>query len=206
MRAEELLRQRRPLVLASASPRRRAILGQLGLELRVIPSGIDESALPDETPPQHVQRLAHEKAAHVRASLQGDAAHPIVLAADTVVLIDGLVLGKPSDDAEAEQMLLRLGGRTHQVITALALCEVGGELRDELAVLTSVRFRALDAHAARAYVASGEGRDKAGSYAIQGLGAGLVAAIEGSYTNVVGLPAVETLDMLQRAGVFETWP
>jgi septum formation protein len=200
------VKQRRPLVLASASPRRREILEQLGVAFRVIPSGIDERALPGETPAQHVQRLAHEKAAHVRAALQGDASHPVVLAADTVVLIDDLVLGKPSDDAEAEQMLLRLAGRTHEVITAMAVCEAGTEHRDELSVITRVRFRSLDAESARAYVASGEGRDKAGSYAIQGLGAGLVAAIDGSYTNVVGLPAVEVLDMLQRAGLFERWP
>jgi septum formation protein len=193
-------------VLASASPRRLDILRQLGLEFRVIPSGIDESALPGETPIQHVQRLAHDKASHVRDALRGDAAHPIVLAADTVVLIDGLVLGKPADDTDAEQMLLRLGGRVHEVVTAMAAHEVGGSHRDELHVITRVRFRALDARSAQAYVASGEGRDKAGSYAIQGLGAGLVAAIDGSYTNVVGLPAVETLDMLLRASVFEAWP
>jgi septum formation protein len=200
------VKQARALVLASASPRRREILGQLGLEFRVLPSGIDESPWPNETPEQHVSRLAREKAAEVHARLSDDVTRPIVLAADTVVLIDGLVLGKPTDDEEAERMLLRLGGRAHRVITALAITEVGGEHRDELSMITQVRFRPLDAGTARAYVASGEGRDKAGSYAIQGLGAGLVAAIDGSYTNVVGLPAVETLELLVRAGVVEAWP
>jgi len=193
-------------VLASASPRRREILGQLGVEFRVLVSGIDEDALPGETPDLQVARLAREKAAEVHARLVAEVSRPCVLAADTVVLIDGLLLGKPSDDADAERMLLRLSGRVHRVMTALALCEVGGTYRDELVLVTEVRFREFDRGTAQRYVASGEGRDKAGSYAIQGLGAGLVAEINGSYTNVVGLPAVETLALLARAGVIATWP
>lgn len=193
-------------MLASASPRRREILGQLGVEFRVVPSGIDERALPDETPEQHVRRLAAEKALEVRDRMAADESRPLVLAADTIVVIDEQVLGKPEDDADAERMLLRLAGRTHRVMTALSLREVGGEHREDFMLVTAVRFRELTAHVARAYVASGEGRDKAGSYAIQGLGAGLVAAIDGSYTNVVGLPAVETLAMLERARLLEAWP
>ncbi len=199
-------KQKRALVLASASPRRREILGQLGVEFRVLPSGIDETALPAETPDVHVRRLAAEKAEEVTQRLAGEPEQPLVLAADTIVVIDELILGKPTDDADAERILLRLAGRTHRVITALSLRDVSGLRREDFALSTEVRFRTFDAQVARSYVASGEGRDKAGSYAIQGLGAGLVAAINGSYTNVVGLPAVETLELLTRAGLIEAWP
>lgn len=181
-------------------------MGQLGLEFRVLPSGVDEQRLPGEAPEPHVERLARDKALEVAGRLAGDPARPCVLAADTLVLIDDFILGKPEDDADAQRMLARLSGRTHRVLTAVAVADAGAALRESAVFATEVGFRALDARAVAAYVASGEGRDKAGSYAIQGLGAGLVARISGSYTNVVGLPAVETLEMLQRAGVFEAWP
>jgi septum formation protein len=200
------LKQSRGLVLASASPRRREILGQLGVAFRVIPSGIDERLLDGESPEAHVQRLAREKAAEVRQRLEAEATQPVVLAADTIVLIDTLVLGKPQDDADGLRMLQLLSGRTHRVLTALALCEVGGAFRHAALFATDVTFRALDEQSAAAYVASGEGRDKAGSYAIQGLGAGLVLRIAGSYTNVVGMPAAETIDLLKLAGVLAAWP
>jgi septum formation protein len=121
-------------------------------------------------------------------------------------VIDERVLNKPDDDDEAQRMLLALQGRTHAVITAV--CLRGGEpgFARTIAVTSRVTFRALDAAAAARYVASGEGRDKAGSYAVQGLGAGLVRAIDGSYSNVVGLPACETLDLLLEAGVLQAWP
>jgi septum formation protein len=198
--------QNRALILASASPRRREILGQLGVAFRVEPSGIDETLLPGETPGVHVRRLAAEKAVEVAHRWSGDRARPLVLAADTIVLIEGEVLGKPRDDVDAVRMLGLLAGRTHEVITALAVREIDGGYADDLALTTAVEFRELDAPTLQAYVASGEGRDKAGSYAIQGLGAGLVRAINGSYTNVVGMPAVETLQALMRAGIVERWP
>ena len=198
--------QTRALVLASASPRRREILGQLGVTFRVVPSGIDESMHPGETPERHVQRLAREKASEVRRRLCDDPTRPIVLAADTIVLIDGQVLGKPQDDVDALRMLQLLSGRVHRVLTALAVCEVAGPHEAAALFSTEVRFRELDASSAAAYVASGEGRDKAGSYAIQGLGAGLVQGIAGSYTNVVGMPAAETIDLLRDAGVLASWP
>jgi septum formation protein len=198
--------QHRALVLASASPRRREILAQLGLTFRVLPSGVDESQLPDEAPEPHVERLARSKALEIAQQLAGEPARACVLAADTVVVIDGVILGKPQDDAEGRRMLGALSGRTHREWTAVAVADSGQGLRESALFETAVTFRRLDARSAAAYVSSGEGRDKAGSYAIQGLGAGLVARIAGSYTNVVGLPAVETLDMLQRAGVFEVWP
>ena len=200
------LQQERSLVLASASPRRREILGQLGVEFRIEPSGMDESMLPGEGPKTHVERLAREKGLQVRERLQDAADRPCVLSADTVVLLDGIVYGKPVDDADALRMLRNLSGRTHQVLTGIALCEVRGGFSESLVLTTEVTFRTLDEPTMRGYVASGEARDKAGSYAIQGLGTGLVRGIQGSYTNVVGMPAVETLELLQRAGVLRSWP
>ena len=199
-------KQIRALVLASASPRRREILAQLGVTFRVMPSGIDEHMLDGETPERHVQRLAREKAQEVQQRLASDAARPVVLAADTIVLIDAQVLGKPEDDSDALRMLRLLSGRAHRVLTAMAVCEVAGPHQAAALLSTEVRFRELDEGSAAAYVASGEGRDKAGSYAIQGLGAGLVQAITGSYTNVVGMPAGETVDLLRGAGVLASWP
>lgn len=199
-------KQVRPLVLASASPRRRDILEQLGVEFLVEPSGIDETALPGEKPEEHVLRLARDKAAEVRGRLQADPAQPCVLAADTIVLIGGVVFGKPRDDADAFRMLKALSGRTHRVLTGMCVCEVGGDRSDAKLFATEVTFRELDDTTARGYIASGEARDKAGAYAIQGLGAGLVRRVDGSYTNVVGMPAAETLDMLLAAGVLRGWP
>jgi septum formation protein len=198
--------QERSLVLASASPRRREILGQLGVRFRVEPSGIDERMLPGEGVEAHVARLARDKGLEVRARLAGDSERPFVLSADTIVVVDAAVYGKPVDDADALRMLHSLAGRTHRVLTALALCEVGSDYGDALLLTTEVSFRALDLSTIERYVASGEARDKAGAYAIQGLGAGLVRAISGSYTNVVGMPAVETLELLARAQVLRSWP
>jgi septum formation protein len=199
------VRQQESLVLASASPRRKMILEQLGLGFRVLPSGIDESALPGETPEQHVERLARDKADEILQRLAAKGEVAWVLAADTMVVVDAEVLGKPRDDADALRMLMLLSGRTHRVITGIALRHArrGGE---SAVFSTQVGFRRLDRASAQAYVASGEARDAAGSYAIQGLGTGLVTEIAGSYTNVVGLPAAETLDLLLRAGVLGAWP
>lgn len=199
------MRQQKPLVLASASPRRKQILEQLGLAFRVIPSGFDETLLEGETPAVHVERLARGKAAEIVAQFASAAEAPCVLAADTIVVLDAEILGKPRDDGDAVRMLLGLSGRAHRVSTGVALFVPGVE--PVSAVFESeVRFRELTRASATAYVASGEGRDKAGSYAIQGLGAGLVREIVGSYTNVVGLPAAETLDLLLAAGVLGAWP
>ncbi len=200
------------LILASGSPRRREILGQLGIEFRVMPSQVDERQYPGEPADQMARRLAAAKAEEVAAHL-GTAARPdraasgaFVLGADTVVVLDSEVLGKPDNKAAATEMLQRLSGRTHEVITAVALVCAGSAFRDEEMVSTRVSFRPLDAGTVARYVASGEGRDKAGSYAIQGLGAGLVSEIQGSYSNVVGLPATHTLDLLARAGLLMSWP
>ncbi len=193
-----------PLVLASASPRRRALLASVGVAFEVRPTELDESVRPGEPPRAYVERMGREKLERALASpLEGA---PLVLTADTSVVQGEAILGKPEDDADALSMLTRLAGKTHRVMTAVALGRVGAGVLEELTVTTEVRFRAASLDELGRYVATGEGRDKAGSYAIQGLGAGLVQAITGSYTNVVGLPLVEVLGLLARHGGLEAWP
>jgi septum formation protein len=198
--------QREAFVLASASPRRREILAQLGLHFRVIESGVHEGPPDGRTAAQYAEALAGQKADAVAARLALEGNGAFVLGADTVVVVGAAILGKPSDDADAVRMLLVLQGRVHEVVTAVALRRAGSELSHTLSVRTRVEFRAFDEAAARRYVDSGEGRDKAGSYAAQGFGAGLVRGFEGSYSNVVGLPAVETIELLLAHGVIEAWP
>lgn len=169
-------------ILASASPRRVELLRAAGLQPVVVPAGVDETAWPGETPADHVVRLARAKAAGV-AARHPDAA---VLGADTVVAIDDEILGKPRDDDDAGRMLRRLAGRTHRVYTGVALA-VGADFRTDVAV-SEVTMAPLSPAEIQWYVASGEPRDKAGAYAIQGLAARYVTAIQGSYSNVVGLP------------------
>ena len=201
------LAQRHALVLASGSPRRREILEQLGVRFRVEPSGVAEPApAAGELPETHARTLAAMKADAVAARHAEDPERPFVLGADTLVVVRGRILGKPADDGDAVAMLMALAGRGHEVITAVALRCADGSHAADISVRTRVAFRAFDAETARRYVATGEGRDKAGAYAAQGLGAGLVRAVEGSYSNVVGLPAVETIELLTQAGVLERWP
>lgn len=200
--------KQKPLVLASASPRRRDILGQLGLSFEVIESAVDEPDRERELPEAYARGLAALKAeaVAVRLAAESSRAGSFVLGADTIVVVDDRVLGKPRDDAHAREMVGLLAGRAHEVITAVALRQVGTSLAKDIAVRTRVKFRALDADEVRRYVETGEGRDKAGSYAIQGVGTGVVAAIEGSHSNVVGLPASETIALLCEAGALESWP
>lgn len=169
------------LVLASASPRRSSLLADLDLDFTVRPPQADESALPGERPPDLVARLAGEKA---RMTV-----HPgeVVLAADTIVVIDDAILGKPADSADARAMLERLAGRDHEVYTGVALVD-GAERIATRVERTQVRIRPMSSAEIAAYVAGGEPMDKAGAYAIQGWGAVYVEAITGNYTNVVGLP------------------
>lgn len=196
------------LVLASASPRRRDLLETVGLGCKVEPVDADESRLPGESPERYVERIASLK---LELWLARNAERPGVtaIAADTTVAIDDDVLGKPDDDAHALAMLERLSGRVHRVCTAVALgsptAEANGLLATRL-VTTWVRFRPVDAATLRAYVATGEGRDKAGAYAIQGIAGGFVESIEGSYSNVVGLPVAQTLALLQELGILRSWP
>ncbi|MCY1045415.1 Maf family protein [Corallococcus sp. bb12-1] len=186
------------LVLASASPRRKDLLAQLGLRFTVTAADIDETPTAGEIARNYVQRLAEEKSRTVAAR------HPDawVLAADTTVALGSELLGKPRDAAEARDMLGRLSGRTHEVFTGIA---VAGRARASQVVRTQVTFRALSQEEIAWYADTGEPLDKAGAYAIQGKGGFLVASIEGSPTNVIGLPLGETLALLQEAGLPLPW-
>jgi len=180
----------RELVLASRSPRRRQLLDLLHLPVRTEPADVPEQREPGEAPAHYAERLARAKA----AAVEGD----WVLGADTIVLVDGLVLEKPADAEDAVAMLRRLQGRTHQVITACALRTARGT--ESAVEVTDVTFRAMDDAFLRAYVATGEPLDKAGAYGIQGYGAALVDRIEGDFFGVMGLPLRLVLDLLERAG------
>lgn len=184
------------LILASQSPRRQALLHALGLSFAVRPVDIDESLTPGDSPEMTVWRLACEKAA--AAHTRGDAKDgSFLLAADTIVVLDGRILNKPKDRVEAASMIRTLAGRTHAVYTAVCAMDKAGSRLVEL-VKTAVTFRPLAESEIEAYVATGEGLDKAGAYAVQGIGATLIELIDGSYTNVIGLPIRETLDLLKR--------
>jgi septum formation protein len=190
------------LVLASASPRRRELLGGLGAVFAVRPVDLDETPRPGEAPRAYVLRLALEKAAAgaVRAVSMGE--RELVLAADTVVVLDGDLLGKPRDEADARRMLGRIAGREHTVLTGVALHEPGaGEPRRASTVETSrVRMAPMGEEEIAWYVATGEPLDKAGSYAVQGLGALFVEEVFGNYTNVVGLPLPATRRLFAELG------
>jgi septum formation protein len=186
------------IYLASASPRRRQLLEQIGVSFRVIGAQLDETALAGEAPLAYVSRLAQAKAAEGwQRSSQGSCAP--VLAADTAVVLDEKILGKPKGMEDAMNMLLQLSGRTHEVLTAVALRTSSGA---ELGVSrSSVTFRAIARAEARAYWQSGEPCDKAGGYAIQGYGAVFIADLKGSYSGVMGLPLFETAQLLEAAGI-----
>lgn len=190
------------LVLASASPRRRELLGLLGLDFTVAAADLDEALRPLEHAAEYVERLAREKAHALVA--RGTAGGAFVLAADTSVVVDDAVLGKPGHDAEAgEQMLRALSGRTHQVMTGVAVAFDGGTR--SLVVTTDVDFRPLTPPEIRWYVRSGEGHDKAGGYAIQGRAGAFITAVRGSSTNVIGLPLAETALLLEECGLHLPW-
>ena len=184
------------LILASQSPRRRDLLGQMGLEFTVVSPQIDEDAFTDPDPAALVRTLSREKALAVARAQAEDA---LVIAADTVVVLDGQALGKPRDQAEAEAMLAALSGRSHAVYTGVTVCR--GDRAATEAECTEVTFRALTAEEIRRYMATGEPMDKAGAYGIQGLGALLVEGIRGDYFNVVGLPVCLLGRMLADFGV-----
>lgn len=183
------------LCLGSVSPRRRELLGQIGVRFIVVAPDIDEMVRPGETPRDYVTRLAQEKALAIR---QGGQALP-VLAADTTVVVDGEIFGKPRDEAEAIHMLGILSGRTHEVLTAIALANARG-VSTRLNSST-VRFRIISVEERRAYWQTGEPRDKAGAYGIQGFGAVFTEALTGSHSGVMGLPLFETAELLREAGI-----
>lgn len=182
------------IYLASASPRRSALLTQIGVGHRVTPVDVDEQVLPGEPPGQYVTRLAIAKAEALWSRLNDDERHP-VLGADTTVALGNEVLGKPADQADAAQMLRRLSGRTHQVYTAVALRYARG--CDSRLSVSDVTLRALDEAEIRDYWYSGEPADKAGGYAVQGAAALFIERIAGSYSGIVGLPLFETGELLR---------
>jgi septum formation protein len=188
----------RRLVLASASPRRSELLRSVGLDFDVMPADIDESVRPGEAPSDYVARLSREKAAAVGERLDGAA---VVVAADTTVDVDGRILEKPLDDGDARQMLRLLSGRTHLVHTGVTTLSFGvgsGRTGSAMTVVveTAVRFVELTDRAIEWYLSTGEHVGKAGAYGIQGAAAALVERVDGSVTNVIGLPLAETLAML----------
>ena len=186
----------RRLTLASGSPRRADLLTQIGIPFEVRVPAVDETPLAGEEPAAYAERIARTKATAVPA------AGSVVLAADTVVVLDGRILGKPRDEADGIRMLVALGGREHEVLTAIALAD-GTRVHAEV-VRTRVRFVPVDEALARAYWATGEAADKAGGYGIQGIGGIFAARIKGSFSAVVGLPLSETEELL-RAFQFDTW-
>jgi len=184
-------------ILASGSPRRRELLDRFGFRYRVVRTGVDESVVAGEAPDAYVQRVALSKAAW--AHEQEDAALPI-LAADTTVVLDGEIIGKPENEARAASMLRALSGRTHEVYSAVVLMPRSGPAAVRLNV-TAVRFAELDHDWIEAYCASGEPMDKAGAYAMQGRAAEYISYIGGSPSGVMGLPLFETLELLRSAGI-----
>ncbi|MCX2982466.1 septum formation inhibitor Maf [Halieaceae bacterium IMCC14734] len=186
-----------PVILASASPRRVQLLTRLGVKFSQRPADIDESVMAGEEASDYVVRLAREKAASCQAQVND--ADVVVLAADTCVVLDQQILGKPVDRMDALAMLARLGGREHRVLTGV--CLAAGDRVEELLCETRVQFVSLQREAVEAYIDSGEPFDKAGGYGIQGLGGAFVESIVGSYSNVVGLPLAQTWQLLADFGV-----
>ena len=178
------------LILASASPRRAKFLQQFGISFSVVPAEVDESVTPAESPNDYVRRIALYKAETV--SVRCTRSVP-VLAADTVVAIDDIILGKPSGIEDAQQMLARLSGRWHEVYSGVAIMHRAATV---ISVRTRVKFRTIATGEVERYWASGEPHDKAGGYGIQGIGGAFVERIDGSYSNVVGLPLTESLALL----------
>jgi septum formation protein len=189
------------IVLASGSPRRRQLLTSVGIAFEVVVSQAPEELLPGESPRQHVMRLSLAKAREVakRAEVTGR----WFIGSDTVVVRDDTILGKPADAAEAAAMLRSLSGRSHQVLSGFAVLDRATDREISEAVVTTVRFRELTDREIQGYIATGEPFGKAGAYAIQGIGAFMIPAIEGSYTNVVGLPLCEVVATLEKLGAVQ---
>jgi septum formation protein len=190
-------------ILASASPRRRELLEAAGIRFRVVPSeGAEGDPHPGEAPGRYARRTARDKGHEVAAR------HPDawVLSADTIVTVDGEILGKPVDRRHAVRMISMLAGREHRVLTSVCLLHAGRRYRAEATGVTRVRFRPLSGAEIEGYVRTGECDDKAGGYAVQGAGAALVERVSGSYSNVVGLPMAKTIGMLQAAGLLGVDP
>jgi septum formation protein len=202
-----------PLVLGSGSPRRRELLANARVSHEIVVAAVDESVHVGEGADAYLARIVAAKLEAVRAAIPRELAQraPALLVADTSVILDGAILGKPAGVADAEAMIALLSGRTHEVHTRFAIARLTGGARAATVaargethaetVVTRVTFRALTPREVRAYAASGEGLDKAGAYAVQGLGASLVPRIDGSYANVVGLPVCEVMMALGALGL-----
>jgi septum formation protein len=184
------------LILASASPRRAELLRLAGFAFDVVPPDVDERVRSGESPGDYVRRLAAEKSAAVFQQLGAEANEAVVLGADTAVVAGGAILGKPRDDEDATAMLRKLSGRSHEVLTGVSLRT--GKAEVGIVSCTTVRFAPLSDVQIAEYLASGEGRDKAGAYAIQGRASRFIPSIEGSYSNVVGLPVADVAELLSR--------
>jgi len=187
------------LILASKSPRRSYLLKQAGLEFSVIPSSIDESAVPLSSPETYVRVMAEAKAMDISDKYPDK----WVIGADTIVLIDGSILGKPGSKSEARAMLNQLSGQTHQVLTGYAICCKTKKRNFSETIKTEVSFKNLSKEEIEWYIHTDEPFDKAGAYAIQGLGTFIVKSINGSYTNVVGLPVCEVVEFLLKEGILD---
>jgi len=184
------------LILASRSPRRYELLTRMGLDVEVVPSEIEESLIPGESPRDHVTRLALAKASDVGSRYP----HRWVIGADTIVCVNSTILGKPKTPDEAVEMLCLLSNREHQVLTGFSVCHLKKGKADCSAVQTAVKVKSLTHEEIGWYIGTGEPFDKAGAYAIQGIGAFMIESIQGSYTNVVGLPMCELIEMMGRLG------
>ena len=186
------------IILASSSPRRKELLQSVGIKLEVIAPSSDESLLLNENPKDYALRLASEKAISVSRNLDGAF---LVIGADTIVVVDDEILGKPANEEEARSMLSRISGRAHHVLTAFSIAQPKNEILHSEVVDTRVRVKTLEPEEIEGYIKTGEPMDKAGAYGIQGIGAFMIKGIEGSYTNVVGLPLFEVLEALNKLGV-----
>ncbi len=200
-----ILSAQNPLILGSASPRRREILTGLGLPIFVLPADVDESVRAGEAPSVYLERIVADKLRRVTERLGGREG-AAVLVADTSVIVEQDILGKPADIEDAVRLLTRLCGRMHRVLTRYAIGLPNGALVAARTVATEVWLRAAGADEIAAYARSGEGLDKAGAYAAQGVGAFLVERLNGSYTNVVGLPACEVVLDLKQHGLLGPYP
>lgn len=196
-----IISNQHPLILASASPRRKKLLMQMGLPFHVEPSDLDEKEMGDE--PLQISRVLAEKKAVRVYSLAGSS---WILGADTMVVIKNRILGKPQDNAEAREMLRLLSGVEHAVVTGFCILNPLGEITHSEAISTAVRFKGLKKEEIEAYISTGEPFGKAGGYAIQGVGSFMVESISGSYTNVVGLPICAVIKALISTGALKTFP
>lgn len=183
-------------ILASASPRRQELLQSVGLKFKIIPAHVDENYRAGESPRQHVKRLSIDKAIIIARQYP----EAWVLGADTIVVIDGLILGKPKDKPQARKMLQKLSGREHTVFTGFTIAHVAAKIYKTKVIQSAVQFKIISPQEMDWYVASDEPYDKAGGYAVQGQGSYFIRSIRGSYTNVIGLPLCEVLEELKSFG------